>query len=301
MVSDSGHFCSHTDFCDAEPQIGIALDSTAQTTAEHEFYSAHYLRLHDRARLGLLAGNSPAGGDALVELFPSSTPATILVGGQQRLCHAERTDVTGHPLPLPRGLSGFAPDADGKCRVKWVLLTPALWPRIADEDAEGNRVFTKDGRPVILHPGGWLPNWIAAEETNLKGETVPPGGVLLLDGPGKDKARRKRLTPGKRIAARLVAALVPKPVVVTGWALGDASDDPDRPAGAKSTHLAVSAGAVYYFETEGPRAAEDAKALACALNWHGDSDGTAIRNRRSTLCGEKGFGLGVCSEWTFHA
>ena len=39
-------------------------------------------------------------------------------------------------------------------------------------------------------------------------------------------------------------------------------------------------------------------ALAAALNWHGgDTAGTTIRNRRSTLLGEKGFGLGVCGTW----
>ena len=66
--------------------------------------------------------------------------------------------------------------------------------------------------------------------------------------------------------------------------------------GAQSTHLAVPAGAVYHFETEKD---EDARNLAAALNWHGGTNGTEIKNRRSTLLGEKGFGLGVCGTWQF--
>jgi hypothetical protein len=59
----------------------------------------------------------------------------------------------------------------------------------------------------------------------------------------------------------------------------------------------VPAGAVYYFACD---SAKDAAALASALNWHGETPGTTIRNRRSTLLGEKGFGLGVCGTWTPH-
>jgi hypothetical protein len=54
---------------------------------------------------------------------------------------------------------------------------------------------------------------------------------------------------------------------------------------------------VYYFEAESEAAAQ---ALAAALNWHGrDTSPTTIKNRRSTLMGEKGFGLGVCGPWQF--
>jgi hypothetical protein len=53
---------------------------------------------------------------------------------------------------------------------------------------------------------------------------------------------------------------------------------------------------VYYFACD---SAADARNLASALNWHGNSDGSIIKNRRSTLLGEKGFGLGVCGTWQF--
>ena len=78
---------------------------------------------------------------------------------------------------------------------------------------------------------------------------------------------------------------------MTGYALPN-SADPDRTeGGTKPTHLAVPAGAVYYFEAD---SVDDARKLAAALNWHGSTSGTEIKNRRSPLMGEKGFGLGVC-------
>jgi CRISPR-associated protein Cmr3 len=111
------------------------------------------------------------------------------------------------------------------------------------------------------------------------------------------KAQRKRIQPGSPIPARLVAALVPKPIPVTGWALPH-GESPDRlDGGAKSSHLAVPAGAIYYFEADSAAGAEK---LAQALNWHGsDSSGHSLLNRRSTLLGEKGFGIGVCGTWNF--
>ncbi|MGB9603805.1 MAG: type III-B CRISPR module-associated Cmr3 family protein, partial [Limisphaerales bacterium] len=93
-------------------------------------------------------------------------------------------------------------------------------------------------------------------------------------------------------------ALVPKPVVVTGWTVGD--EDTGEKAGAMSAHLAVPAGSVYYFEADSE---QDAANLANALNWHDRPDakdfGKTIKNRRSTLLGEKGFGLGVCGTFEF--
>jgi hypothetical protein len=123
------------------------------------------------------------------------------------------------------------------------------------------------------------------------------GAVQLLDGPGKNFARRHKVSVGQPILATLVAAIIGKPIPVTGYALPNAAD-PDRPeGGAKSTHLAVPAGSVYYFECADEPAA---LALAAALNWHGSTSGTRIENRRSTLMGEKGFGLGVCGTWSLH-
>lgn len=143
------------------------------------------------------------------------------------------------------------------------------------------------------HTGGWLPNWVRQQD----------GQVMLRAGERRARAYAGKHTRGygadsSGIAARLVAAIVPKPIPVTGWALASAAAD-RASEGAKSTHLAVPAGAVYYFEAD---SAEEASKLAAALNWHGsETNPKTIKNRRSTLMGEKGFGIGVCGTWSFFA
>jgi len=259
-------FKSDADFADTEHTIGIGISADTGTQNEEQFYSAHYLRLRDGWRLGSLAealdkvdGDSTTKRDLLEILFPNSDTRTpVIVGGQQRLCTVERHNSEKLPFPVGAEINGT--------RVKWVLLTPAIFPQIGE------------------HKGGWLPSWIDHES----------GRVMLLDGPGKNFAERHKVAVGKSIAARLVAAVTGKPVPVTGYALPN-TVDPDRTeGGSKSAHLAVPAGSVYYFEAETSGAAQ---VLAAALNWHGAGDTTTIRNRRSTLFGEKGFGLGVCGNW----
>lgn len=262
------HFKTDGDFTDTEHSIGIGIAAETGTQNGEQFYSAHSLRLRDGWSLGALAEASdkkngePADKRDLIEvLFPSSGSRTpVIVGGQQRLCTVERHSLS--PLPLPTG-----PVIAGT-KVKWVLLTPAIFPEIGD------------------HSGGWLPSWV-----DLHGE------VQLLDGPGKNYAKRHKVSEGRRIPARLVAAITGKPISVTGYALPNSADTDRSEGGAKTTHFAVPAGAVYYFEAESPEAAQK---LAAALNWHGAGDASTIRNRRSTLMGEKGFGLGVCGTWALH-
>lgn len=278
-----GFLCDH-ELADLEPTIGIAIDPATATTghgeAEGKIYSAHYLRLRESYRLGLLAqAVDKKGGDLVRELL-NDHPQTILVGGQQRACTAHRQEAP-QPLPMPTGLTDtFQALPNGKYAVKWILLTPAIWPEISEQQ----------NKHICPHPGGWLPNWICPKTGQVllkSGDTRRPNGEAR-------EAWRQRIRAMQPIGARLVAALVPKPIVVTGWAL---PNDTDRPnGGAKSTHLAVPAGAVYYFEAD---TAGSAQALAAALNWHGTSPGTEIQNRRSTLLGEKGYGLGVCGTWNF--
>jgi len=270
------------DFSDVEFAIGIGIDPETNTQDGSRFYSAQYLRLQDGWQLGLIAktrekrnGDPNKRQDLLANLLAED--GHILVGGQQRVCAATRQACQTPPLPLGKDGS-FAALESGRCAVKWVLLSPAIFPQLSAESRAS-------GKP---HSGGWLPSWINPET----------GQVELLDGPGPAKALRTGEEPGKRIEAKLVAALTGRPIPVTGWAL--ANDAAERPqGGAKPTLLAVPAGSVYYFEAE----TEDAAAaLAAALNWHGktDSDGAAnarIVNRRSALLGEKGFGLGVCADW----
>lgn len=274
------------DFLDTEHTIGIGIDSGTQSAAEGEIYSAHYLRLREGFRLGIACEapeqdrNGDANGSDIVQrLFSSSRH--IVVGGQQRVCTAELIS-NQLILPLPCGRqNGFHATRDSHVLVKWILLSPAVWPAIAAGQSTG-------GQTIHAHPGGWLPNWVDPST----------GDVLLKQRSGKiwRSGRRRQSEEESSIGARLVAALTAKPVVVTGWSVGNTESPEAESGGAKSTHLAVPAGAVYYFEADDQAAAAK---LAGALNWHGDSAGAAIRNRRSTLLGEKGFGLGVCGTWQF--
>ena len=282
------------DIFDAEHNVGIAIDPETQTTGQGDaagkIYSAHYLRLRDAFRLGVLGaawdkvdGQLDQKRDLLKDLLQSSHQ--ILVGGQQRACTAELLNPGTH-LPMPLGLGHEFLGAKG-CLVKWVLLTPAIWPAIMAGTSQ-------KGITINPHPGGWIPNWIC-----------PNTGKVLLTVRSGNVSRSGRYrtsdseSPAASIGAHLVSALVPKPLPVTGWSLGggiDAGGNASK-AGAKSTHLAVPAGAVYYFQPDSP---EEAVKLATALNWHGSGDGSEIKNRRSTLMGEKGFGLGVCGRWSLH-
>ncbi len=270
----------------AEQSIGIGIDPESQTTgfgpAQGKIYSAHYLRLRPDWKLGVGAGaidkdfESEYGPDLVIALL-NGEGKRIIVGGQQRVCSTEC--LTPGKLPLPRGLREF-PLHNGKALVKWVLLSPAVWPEIAADTA----------RSINPHPGGWLPNWVDPEK-----------GAVLLKSPCAPRAEgerrdawRARVRGQSGINARLVAALVPKPITVTGWALPH--EITGQEGGAQSTHLAVPAGAVFYFEADD---AQEAAKLASVLNWHGDGNGGTIINRRSTLLGEKGFGLGVCGAWRY--
>ncbi len=290
------HAVNDQDFCDVEHSVGIAIDPETQTTGQGEaarkIYSAHYLRLREEWRLGLLAHCSKTEDNKVLDQLLTGD-AQIIVGGQQRVCTAQSIPVNGHVLPLPRGNGDGFHKAGEKFLVKWILLTPAVWPEIPDK--------SKDGRSMVPHPGGWLPNWVFLDwdaKANEVRANPQNGCVLLTTGPGVAKAKRLNGNSGSGIQARLVAAIVPKPIAVTGWSLGDPFSDvaDERQPGACSTHLAVPAGAVYYFEAT---SADEARKVAATLNWHGGSNGNEIKNRRSTLMGEKGFGLGVCGTWEF--
>jgi hypothetical protein len=136
-----------------------------------------------------------------------------------------------------------------------------------------------------------LPNWICPRTGEI---FLKSGDTAREKGEGRE-TWRQRVRKKNGISAKLVAAIIPKPLVVTGWALPD--EAAGEQGGAESIHLAVPAGAVYYFEA---KSEEEARKLSVALNWHGsDLYPKTIKNRRSTLLGEKGFGLGVCGAWQF--
>ena len=276
------------EFFDTEHSIGIAIDSetgaAGQGDATGKLYSAHYLRLREKWQLGVCAGAEdkdfalPQQGNDLVKALLTDGHRQIIIGGQQRICSASRVDSSA--LPLPRGKTDRFHERNGKFLVKWILLTPAVWPEIKADAT----------RTINGHPGGWLPNWINSQTGEV---LLKAGDTVRRDRENRD-VWRQRVRQQENVFAKLVAAIVPKPLVITGWALPDESIG--ELGGAQSSHLAVPAGAVYYFEAD---SASEAKKLANALNWHGVTDGTEIKNRRSALLGEKGFGLGVCGTWEF--
>jgi hypothetical protein len=291
---------------------GIAIDPATQTTGQGEaagkIYSAEYLRLRDEVVLGIHATMRMQNGqpgkiqERLTELFPAHR--TIIVGGQQRACQVE---------PLAGGLEEFLPLSaqipKDATRIKWVLLSPAVFPEIEEDEVQ-----CTDGqrRRMSGHGGGWLPNWVAPHDDFpvWQGENesrVEKGRVLLKQHlPRNSRSRdpwRKAVREAPFLDCRLVAARIPKPVVLTGWTgrvhllrHERAVDGGDLKHGPRPTLLAVPAGAVYYFD------GKDAPLLAEVLAWHGSEcrNIQTIKNRRSTLLGEKGFGLGVCGTWSFY-
>lgn len=295
---DPSELFTPDDLFAAEWTTGIGMDPETQTQDGQRLYSAEYLRFRPDVRCGFTAslrmkqnGNGSDLRECIRELF--ATTQTIIVGGQQRTCRVEEAQ-SADRLPFPVG------PAIAGTRVKWVLLSPAIWPAIQADESKG----------IAAHPGGWLPNWVCPQS----------GEVRLRHRSGNlrrvwDEARGRpirRADVDEAIAARLVAACVPKPVPITGWTerlhllRHETHWGQDGGAhGPRPSHLAVPAGAVYYFEAEanrerGTTAEEEAARLAAALNWHGHTPGTEIRNRRSTLLGEKGFGLGVCGTWDLY-
>ena len=145
--------------------------------------------------------------------------------------------------------------------------------------AGGATPFSGNGkvflRWTLLTPAvfesGWRPGWV---RENGKAQ-LPRGKVGRRDFPGKE-ARRKAKAALGFVEARLVAARVPKPLAFSGWRVDENSPKP--------TLLAVPGGSCYVFECPD---AEEAGALAKALSWP---------NPRSDRFGEKGFGIGVCSQ-----
>ncbi len=283
------HMVDDSAFSDREHSIGIGIDPETGSQDGKSFYSAHYLRLREAWQFGVCASaedkefKHEQHGKDLITALLNGGRHQIIVGGQQRVCSAK--SVAGVAIPLPCGKTDGFKKRNTRSLVKWILLSPAVWPSIA-ADARRN---------INAHPGGWLPNWINPHN----GDVLLKAGDVARGESESREAWRQRTRQQGNISAKLVSAIVSKPLVVTGWSLPDegGANDSERNGGAKSTHLAVPAGAVYYFEANSP---EDAAKLAAALNWHGsDANSTTIKNRRSTLMGEKGFGLGVCGTWEF--
>ncbi|CAN5360014.1 hypothetical protein BH23VER1_BH23VER1_27100 [soil metagenome] len=254
----------------AEHTTGIGIDNKTGTQDGERIYSAEYLRLRENASIGLAATlpTADGSGDGLCELFPAAG-GRIVAGGQQRVCHVSPLSGTrlSDILPASAAVTGT--------RVRWQLLTPALFPALA----------ANPGKKIPSHPGGWLPSWVAPDSGMVMLPALPP--TQLARQPDERRTTwRKRVASSPKLDCHLVAASIGKATVLTGW-----SDHLADSSGAKSTRLAVPAGSSYFFE--GP----DAPLLAELLAWDGGGEGAPLQ-RRSSALGEKGLGLGVCGPWS---
>ena len=174
-----------SDLFGSEWNTGIAIDPNTQTTGRGEargkIYAAQYLRLRDGVTLGVHAQMPTKNGqpghflEALRHLFPASR--VLICGGQQRACQVEEVSKDGLKSVLPRSA-----EIKGE-RVKWVLLSPAVFPAIYANEKQGNPKRDRDGRPLAAHPGGWLPNWIDPSS----------GRVLLKKGSTRRGARSREI------------------------------------------------------------------------------------------------------------
>ncbi len=269
----------------SERRMGIEISPETHATVSGQFYGAEYLRLqHDVCLQSWATSDATDLRNRDVDILHrmSIDDAFMIMGGQQGVMFLEKPEPQTS-LPLPRSVSTdrYIRGADGKFRVKWILLSPAVYPQIAENQQ----------RDIQAHSGGWLPNWICpvCKGVMLKGNKPPRSAY-----PSRE-AWRTAVRKVKRIPATLVAACIPKPLAFSGWSLLRRGES-DQPGTAKPTCLAVPAGSVYYFECDSRDAMGQ---LVEMLSWDGDTRGLAIVNRRSTLFGEKGFGLGVCAPWDF--
>ncbi|QSR89208.1 type III-B CRISPR module-associated protein Cmr3 [Methylacidiphilum caldifontis] len=245
-------------FWDSEYRIGIAIDPESQTVVESQFFAAEHLRLREDFALRVLT-NSPPDHKKQNTTEQSLTPEnldqlTITVGGENRFCKVKKAS---------KQLDFSNKDHIQSTRLKWVLLTPAIFRQ------------------------GFLPGWINANSTAQWNVCL-----RLVEKESRREFRRRRKIdpnwkyvpendPAEQIIARLVAAFIGKPVAINGWEIFSGSG-----GGPKPTLLAVPAGSVFYFETESEN---ETKKLAEALHFR----------CRSDFYGEKGLGLGLCGTWSY--
>ncbi|MCZ7641227.1 MAG: hypothetical protein M5U12_37350 [Verrucomicrobia bacterium] len=153
---DPSELFTPDDLFAAEWATGIGMDPETQTQDGQRLYSAEYLRFRPNVRCGFTAslrmkqnGNGSDLCECIHELFVATQ--TIIVGGQQRACRVEQVPNSDRlPLPLGPAIAGT--------RVKWVLLSPAVWPAIQANESKG----------IAVHPGGWLPNWVCPQSGEVR-------------------------------------------------------------------------------------------------------------------------------------
>ncbi len=240
---------------DVERNIGIGIDPTTNSTIDGKLYQAEYLRLRHSTRMAVQVSCCLKGGIDVFREIAKEKNLPFVLGGQQGVA---LLNSPSHSFSLP--FSCFPPSLSSPVFVRWILLSPAVYPEIQ------------------AHPGGWLPNWVDCGNGSVM---LPRKGLPKKEGESRGEWR-ERIEKAEKFSARLVAARIGKPMAFSGW---------DLQTGPKPTQLAVPAGSCYVFECAD---LEEARDLSNALSWNG-GDGDMVMNRRSTVFGEKGFGLGVCS------
>lgn len=258
---------------DADRNIGITIEPGRYATVDGGLYQAEYLRLAENVSLAAFAScdlkaKAIDGMQDILAKFLDGNQKMIL-GGQQGVVKIEEMEVFDLPslpqCPVPE-------NDDGPVFLRWTLLTPASFPKIAANSAKN----------VAPHHGGWLPTWVDSTTGEVK---LPSAAQKVERQRGETReAWRKRCQGEPITGAHLVGARIGKPIYFSGWKIGDSAD-----AAPKQTHAAVPAGSVYLFECENGKTARQLWQVLNATDKSGQ-----IINRRSAF-GEKGFGLGVCS------
>jgi len=236
----------------SESTPGVAINPETRANEESKFYQADYLRLREDNNVSMVAF-----ADCEARKFNGETVDVLgdfFKDKNKNFIFGGQRGVAYMDAKRETYLPGFK-KPEG-VRIKWLLLSPALFNN------------------------GWLPDWIDKYT----------GKVMLKERPEKGNLSRKewreQIKNAPNIGASLVAARIPKPTVMSGWKLDINKDN----AGGqpKATRVAVSAGAVYYFECENKiEAGKLIEELHCKV--------------KSTQFGEQGFGLGICSAWELNS
>ena len=305
----ASHSLKDSDLFDCEWSTGIGRDDRSSVQNGQDIYSAEYLRLRDHVSLAMHATLPDKNGEEhLTQLFKQED--RVIVGGQQRLCSVSPKEDDNLLAHLPVSLTGEAcKGEDGKYRIKWLLLSPAIFPAIEEKE-----IAHRENEKSVEHPGGWLPNWIEPQENKVLLQIIEKSERNQRRQEKKEYRRNNKKTSrqpksGTAITARLIAASIPGPQIISSWkshvraSSEEYKEGPDlskNTARATPTQLAVPAGSVYYFECE---KLTDAENLIDALSWHAANreNISHVARRRSTVFGEKGFGLGVCGTWLPHS
>jgi CRISPR type III-B/RAMP module-associated protein Cmr3 len=244
------------DLFDIERNIGIAIDPTTHATIKNKLYQAEYLRLRDNVRFAFEAECPIIVGNIQK---PIDTMAKFLETKESIVIGGQQG--VAHLEKTGDSLKLPGSTAHGNSQLlRWTLLTPAFYPAIHENSQKG----------ILAHSGGWLPNWIHAETGQVM---LPREKPVRPPGVNREQWRRSLLGAPK-IDARLVAARVGKPLIFSGW---------DLSTGPKPTGMTVPPGSCYLFDCKD-------KADLLALNK------ALTHQTRSTLFGEKGYGVGVCSQ-----